>query len=73
VPGNDFDEMICDTVDGVIVETYEEALTMLRHLLDCPGEAYEIGKRGRKRARELFGKERFVRDWMEYLGELGVA
>jgi len=73
VPGNDFHEMIFDGVDGYIVGTYEQALDVLRWLLDNPRKAWETGQRGRERARKLFGKERFIADWMGYLGELGIG
>jgi len=72
VPGNDVEAYICDTVDGFVVETYAEALDALQGLLDDPTTAYEVGQRGRARARKLFDEERFVADWMRLLGELEV-
>jgi glycosyltransferase involved in cell wall biosynthesis len=73
VPGTDFDEEICDTADGFVVETYREARDTLRWLLDHPLDAWDVGQAGREWAMEAFGKDRFVGDWLSYLGELGVT
>lgn len=73
VPGNDFDGMIQYGVDGLVVDTYEGAVEALTDLLEHPCDAYEMGQLGREKARKVFGKDRFVADWMAYLGELGIV
>jgi hypothetical protein len=35
----------------------------MRRLLDDPAEARRLGEGARRRARERYGIERFVRDW----------
>jgi len=71
VPGNDVERFHGRT--GFVVRTYEQARDTLRALLRDPGLAWEVGQKGREVAREMFGRERFVGEWMRVLGELGIG
>jgi len=72
VPGNDVENYIKHGKTGFIVDTYEEARDTLEMLLRDPEIAWGVGQAGREAARESFGQGRFVTDWLQLLGEVGV-
>ncbi len=72
VPGNGFKDLVVHGKSAFIVRTYVEARDTLRGLLENPDEAYRVGQKGRKVARALFDKSRFVQDWVDVLAEIGV-
>jgi len=73
VPGNDWEDYVDDWETGVMVNNYTEARDALRYLLANPEETYRIGQRGREMARDAFGVDRFVGDWLKVLAEIGVV
>jgi len=73
VPGNDWEAYVRPYYDGVICETYKEIRNVLRFLIGRPEVAYNIGQRGREVARQVFHHERYVAEWMDVLGEIGVT
>jgi glycosyltransferase involved in cell wall biosynthesis len=72
VPGNDFEQYIETGTNGFVVNTYSEAREALQALLAHPEYAFVIGQQGRDTARELFNSDRFVKDWLDLLDEIGV-
>lgn len=57
---------------GFLTNDADEMIAIIKELLDEPKRAYQIGKRGREAARIHFDRDRFVRDWLDLLGGLGV-
>lgn len=71
-PNNDADQHIIDGETGFVCPTARSMIDTLQRLLSNPKEAYRVGKRGREYAREAFHSDRFVRDWLRLLADLGV-
>jgi glycosyltransferase involved in cell wall biosynthesis len=72
VPGNDWEDYVRDGVNGYIVRTYSQAVSILTDLLAQPAEAYRVGQAGRRMAIERFGVTRLAADWLTVLREIGV-
>jgi hypothetical protein len=72
VPGNDVERFIEHGKTGFVVGSFAEARDTLWMLLRDPEVAWAVGQAGRAAARELFDKERFVKDWLDVLEEIGV-
>jgi len=70
---HDISDYIEHGVNGFITNDAEEMIGTLKALLAEPERAYSIGRWGRETARACFSKERYVAEWMELLGELGVV
>ena len=73
VPGHDVEEYIEHGETGFIVDSYDEARDTLGMLLRDPETAWRVGQAGREAARRFFHRDRFVEDWLEMLGEMGVC
>jgi len=73
VPGNDAEIFVEHGWTGYVVESYVEARDTLRGLLADTKRAYRVGQAGREIARAAFGRERYVAEWMNVLGEIGVG
>ena len=73
VPGNDVDAFITNDVTGYIVDGYSYTAVTLDSLLHDPEHAWKVGQAGREMARSMFHKDRFVSDWLDVLGEVGVV
>jgi glycosyltransferase involved in cell wall biosynthesis len=52
-------------VSGFVDTNVDRLILRMRELLQDPAEAKRLGDGARRRARERFGIERFVRDWLE--------
>ena len=69
---NDAGKYIEHGVTGFLCDTAQEMIGTLQALLADPAKAYRVGKRGREAARVFFDKGRYVSDWLNLLGDLGV-
>lgn len=71
-PNHDADQYIDHGVTGFLCDEAEDMIDTIKMLLADPNLAHRVGKAGREAARVMFHKDRYVRDWLELLGELGV-
>jgi glycosyltransferase involved in cell wall biosynthesis len=58
-----------DGVSGYVDTSVERLVERMRGLLAAPAEARRLGEGARRRARERFSLDRFVRDWEAVLAE----
>jgi len=56
-----------DGENGVLDTRIDRLIARMHELLADPGEARRLGAAGRETARQRFGIERFVADWMDAL------
>lgn len=65
-----------DLIDNFKNGCYADEISVLRHqveyFLDYPEEAKKIGEAGRKKAIEIFGKEKIKKQWKEFFDGLEV-
>jgi len=69
---NDAAQYIEHGVTGFLCDEAGDMIETIRMLLADPARAYRVGKAGREAARHFFDKDRFVADWLDLLGGLGV-
>lgn len=74
-PQHGADDFIKDGENGFIVPHNNVQLTaklIAKLMNEYPALAKEVGRQGRKTALEIFSRERYRRDWVEYLKEINV-
>lgn len=62
-------EQVVDGKTGVIAETQEQFADAIVDLLSDPGRARQLGAAGRSRVQERFMITRYLRDYLQILGE----
>tara|TARA_R110001592_G_scaffold98817_1_gene281879 strand:+ start:2425 stop:3393 length:969 start_codon:yes stop_codon:yes gene_type:complete len=62
------DEIITHGENGILISSPEQAQEDIRELLSDRKKAEDMGRKGRERAIELFGKAKIKEQWRQFLG-----